>query len=119
MRTSLLSLAILIAAVASAQPTEPILRIENEMHTAITRRESVDRAGKYILTGSEDKTARLWDASTGQLLKIYRIPIDKNNDGKIYSCALWPDASKAALGGWTGYEWDDAESIYIVDVQTG
>jgi len=115
----LLQLLLLSATLVQAQPTEPILRIENEMHTAITRRISVDRAGKYILTASEDKTSRLWDAATGQLLKIYRVPIDKNNEGKIYSCVLFPDASKAVLGGWTGYEWDEKESLYVIDVQTG
>jgi WD40 repeat protein len=118
-RQTLLLLSLIQAAILTAQPTEPMLRIENEMHTAITRRISTDRAGKYILTASEDKTARLWDASNGQLLKIYRIPIAKNNEGKIYSCALYPDGSKAVLGGWTGYEWDEAESIYVIDVQTG
>ena len=119
MNHRLIILALLISTTVAGQPTEPILRLENAMHTAISRRESVDKAGKYILTSSEDKTARLWDAATGQLLKIYRIPIDKNNEGKIYSCAIWPDATKAALGGWTGYEWDNHECIYIIDVQTG
>jgi WD40 repeat protein len=116
----LLPLLLLSAVLVQAQPpTEPILKIENEMHTAITRRLSTDKAGKYILTASEDKTARLWDAATGQLLKIYRVPIAKNNEGKIYSCVIYPDASKAVLGGWTGYEWDEKESLYVIDVQTG
>ncbi len=89
------------------------------MHTAISRRISVDRAAKYILSSSEDKTARLWDAATGQLLRIFRVPIDKNNEGQMYSCAISPDGTLAALGGWTGYQWDKSESIYIVNVQTG
>ena len=116
MNHRLIILALFISTTVAGQPTDPILRLENSMHTAISRRESVDRAGKYILTSSEDKTARLWDAATGQLLKIYRIPIDKNNEGKIYSCAIWPDATKAALGGWTGYEWDNKECIYIKNI---
>jgi WD40 repeat protein len=115
----LLPIMLLTTALAMAQPTDPILRVENEMHTAITRRVSVDKAGKYILTASEDKTARLWDAATGQLLKIYRIPINKDNDGKIFACALFPDASKAVVGGWTGYDWDEKECVYVIDVQTG
>ena len=28
--------------------------------------------GRYVLTGSYDKTARLWDASTGDLLRIFK-----------------------------------------------
>ncbi len=115
----LLPIMLLTTVLAMAQPTEPILRVENEMHTAITRRVSVDKAGKYILTASEDKTARLWDAATGQLLKIYRIPINKDNDGKIFACALYPDASRAVVGGWTAYDWDEKECIYVIDVQTG
>ncbi|MGB2704358.1 MAG: hypothetical protein WBC81_11875, partial [Chitinophagaceae bacterium] len=54
---------------AYSQPTEPILRIETGMHSSGTIKISTDAAGKYLLTGSYDKTARLWDASTGTLSK--------------------------------------------------
>src|SRR5436190_6637962 len=101
MKRTLFIASLLFAISGMCQTTDPILRIDGEMHTAIARRISTDKAGKFILSCSEDKTARLWDASNGKLLKVYRIPIDKNNEGKIYSCSISPDGTRAALGGWT------------------
>jgi WD40 repeat protein len=115
----LLFIPLLIAIYARAQPAVPILRLENGMHTAKSSRIATDAAGKYLLTCSDDKTARLWDASTGKLLHTYRIPIGGIDEGKIYSCALSPDGRYAVLGGWTGWEWDAANSVYVVQVQTG
>src|SRR5438046_1356311 len=52
------------AFILSAEPlTAPILRIEAGMHTATIRRISADRAGRLVLTASDDKTARLWSAA--------------------------------------------------------
>jgi len=57
------------------QTTEPILRLNSQMHTAQIWRISTDAAGKYLLTASADKTAKLWDAASGELLKTFRPPI--------------------------------------------
>jgi len=104
---------------AYSQPTEPILRIETGMHSSGTIKISTDAAGKYLLTGSYDKTARLWDASTGTLSKIFRIPIGGTDEGEIHACALSPDGKIAALAGLTGYEWDKSGCIYLLNTQTG
>ena len=61
-----------VSCIAFSQSAEPILRIETGMHIAKSNRISTDAAGKYLLTSSQDKTSRLWDASTGTLLKIFR-----------------------------------------------
>ncbi len=119
MKFPILILAWVLAGTSFCQPVTPILRIDDEMHSAISRHLSVDKAGKFIVTCSEDKTARLWDATTGTYLKTFRVPADINNDGKLYSCAISPDGNLVALGGWTGYAWDKKHSIYIINVQTG
>ncbi len=91
----------------AAEPTtEPILRIETGMHTAPIWRIGVDAAERFLLTASYDKTLRLWDLHTGDLLKTYRVPIGAGNEGKLYSGAISPDAEWVAGAGWTGYEWD-------------
>ncbi len=108
-----------VSCIAFSQSAEPILRIETGMHIAKSNRISTDAAGKYLLTSSQDKTSRLWDASTGTLLKIFRIPIGGITEGKIYACALSTDGKIAALGGLTGDEWDDSYCIYLVSTQTG
>jgi WD40 repeat protein len=112
-------LLLLFAFGTAAQPTQPILRLENGMHTADATRISTDAAGKYLLTSGNDKTARLWDVATGQLLNTLRVPIGGIIEGKVDACALSRDGTVAALGGHTGYEWDTKYCIYIVQTQTG
>ncbi len=59
---------------SSEPPKEPILRIETGMHTAMIRRIAVDSDNRYLVTGSDDKTIRVWELSTGRLLKTIRPP---------------------------------------------
>lgn len=89
------------------------------MHTSAIKHLSTDAQGKYLLTASDDKNAKLWDASTGELIRTYCIPIDIGNEGKLFACALSPDGATVALGGWTGYDWFQKWSIYIFSAQTG
>jgi len=102
-----------------AQPAEPIIRIETGMHTAPGKRISTDADGKYLLSCSDDKTARLWDAETGTLLNTFRIPIGRSTEGEIFACALSPDGTIAALGGSTGFEWENRYCIYLLRTKTG
>ena len=113
--------ALLAAGAASgAEPSAaPVLRIEAGMHTATIRRVVVDEAGRLVLTASTDRTARLWELPSGQLRRVLRPPIGEGNEGKLYACALSADGSFAAVGGWTGFEWDKSESIYLFDTGTG
>lgn len=104
---------------ATCQGDQPILRMETGMHMASARTIATDASGKYLLSCSDDKTARLWDAATGQLLNTLRIPIGKDSDGELYACALTRDGRIAAVGGWTPHEGDNQFSIYLLDTQTG
>jgi WD40 repeat protein len=96
-------------------PTAPLPRIETGMHTAIINRIAVDSGGRFLVTGSNDKTARVWDAATGKLLQVLRPPQAEGNEGKVYAVALSPDGATVAIGGWTGVDWGQACSIYLFD----
>jgi hypothetical protein len=96
-----------------------MLRLEMGMHTAEIEKISVDAAGRMLLTASTDKTARLWDLATGRILHVLRPPLGEGNEGKLYACALSPDGRLAALGGHTGYQWEQSCSIYLFDAPTG
>lgn len=98
----------------SAQDTEPILRLNTPMHTAIINRISSDSAGKYILTCSKDKTAKLWDANNGQLLQTFRPPIGLGDEGMLYAGAISPDGQWVAVGGWS-----KNNDVYIFNRQSG
>ena len=85
-----------------------MLRIEAGMHTAPITRIDVDAAERFLVTASDDKTARVWDLANGQLLQVLRPPLVAGDEGKLYAVAISPDGTTVATGGWTGYEWDGA-----------
>lgn len=100
-------------------PQAPIIRIETDMHTARISSISVDDAGHYLVTASDDKTLRVWDRSTGRLLRVLRPPIGQGNEGKMYTVAISPDGETIAGAGWSGLEWDGTHSIYLFDRSSG
>jgi WD40 repeat protein len=102
---------------AGEPPKIPILCLETGMHTAQIRRIGV--AENVLITGSYDKTVRVWDIESGQLKKILRVPVGREYEGRIFAAAISPDAKLTAAGGWTGYEWDNQHVIYIFDTETG
>jgi WD40 repeat protein len=103
------------------EPTRnPLLRIETGQHTAVIRRISTDAANRYLVTASEDKTARVWDLATGKLLRVLRPPLGAGDEGKLYAVALSPDGRTVAVGGLTGAEWsNNTTSIYHFDRESG
>jgi WD40 repeat protein len=97
----------------------PILRPNLSMHTGRIGRIAADISGRYAVTASFDKTAKLWNLETGELIKTYRVPIGELNEGRLDAAAITPDGKTIALGGWTGYEWSGAFTIYILDRESG
>lgn len=104
----------------AADPTnEPLLRLETGRHTAPIMRIASDAAGRWAVTSSEDKTARVWDLATGQQVQVLRPPQDRGDEGKLYAVAMSPDGAVVAVGGWTGWDWDQQASIYLFDRSSG
>ncbi len=101
-----------------ASNTTPILRLETGMHTAQITKIDVDVTNRYLVTGSLDKTARIWSIRTGKLLQVLRPPINQGNEGKIYAVAFSPDTNTVAVGGWTG-TFKQRMSIYLFNRATG
>jgi len=106
---------------AAAQPaapsTAPVLRIETSAHNAPIRSLDVDAAGRYAVTASDDKTARVWDLTSGRLIQTLRPPIGAGNDGKLFASSITPDGAVVAVGGWSAdndvYLFDRASGVMI------
>ena len=107
------------AALSAQQPETPMLRIETGLHTAVIHRIGVDAAEQFLVTGSDDKTVRVWELPTGRLLRILRPPAGAGNEGEVFAVAISPDGRTIAAAGWSGYEWDKAHSIYVFDRESG
>ncbi len=100
-------------------PTRPLLRIESGMHQAVIRRIAVDKDERFLVTASEDKTARVWDLESGALLTTLRPPIgDDALEGKLYAVAITPDGATVAVGGWTAASARHL-NIYLFDRASG
>ncbi len=99
-------------------PSRPFLRLETGSHTARINCIAVDSKEQFLVTGSNDKTARVWDLQTGELLRVLRPPLTEGHEGKIYALAISPDGQTVALGGHTG-RWEVTDTIYLFDRNSG
>ncbi|AMW28288.1 hypothetical protein H6G58_09345 [Arthrospira platensis FACHB-971] len=52
--------------------------------------------GKRAISASEDKTVKLWDLATGEMLATF------TGDGAIASCAVAADGVTVVGGDWLG-----------------
>lgn len=95
----------------------PVLRIETGGHTARVFKMDSDRRNRFLVTGGEDKTVRLWDLPSGKALKVLRPPIGYGNSGVIRAAAISPDGAAVACGGMTRSR--DGYNIYIFSRETG
>ena len=111
----------LFAVLSAAQAQlyeQPVLVVDPGMHTAPIKAVSVDAAGKLGVTGSDDKTVRVWSVADGKLLHTIRMPAGPGNIGKIYAVAMSPDGDLVAAGGWTAAPASE-QFVYLFDARTG
>jgi len=81
----------LIGSAAAEVDHKPMLRLNTQMHTAPIWRMSIDAQKRFVVTGSDDKAARVWDLQTGELLQVLRPPIGENHEGRVNAVAISPD----------------------------
>jgi len=102
------------------KPTgDPILRLETGMHSAAPLAADVDAESRYLVTGSIDKTVRVWDLASRKLITTLRPPIDHGLEGELRAVAISPDGETIACGGITGESWERAYSVYLFDRRSG
>jgi WD40 repeat protein len=109
---------------APAAPTglydRPVLVVDPGMHNARIWRAASDQEGRWVVTGSEDKTIRVWSLADGALQRTIRLPAGSDNVGKVYSVAISPDGALIAAGGWTrNIDAEHTQQIYLLGRDTG
>ncbi len=119
---AVVGLGLLTATPAPAQQQsspQPVLRLETGVHTAPIRAAASDTAGEMLATVSDDKTLRLWALPTGELIRVLRPQIGAGAEGELKAVALSPDAQYVVTGGWTGFAWEKANSLYVFETASG
>ena len=89
------------AGAANAQELhdKPILWIELGQHTNKISGIDVDAEERFVVSGSHDKTIRVWSAVTGELNRVIHIPSGFGKTGRVYTVAISPDGNTIAAAG--------------------
>src|SRR5579859_4532407 len=99
----------------SAQTGIPRIVINSMGHSAKVQNLVFTPDGEKIISVSEDKTARLWNFSTGEMLKKFESQIGDGFEGMLYASAISPDGKLLALAGLTTTP-DNQVYIAIIDL---
>ena len=92
----------------AAAYSAPQLVLDTGGHTSTIRGLAFTPDGRQLVSGSQDKTIRVWDADTGKSVRIIRGEVAPGSWGAIYNIALSPDGRWLAVGGFLGDERDPA-----------
>lgn len=98
----------------------PQLTLEAGMHSARINDAAADDDGRWLVTVSDDKSARFWNLDDGHLLSIMRVPARDGSEGSLNAVALAPNGERVAIAGQTGPAFSAARrfSIYVFDPAT-
>jgi WD40 repeat protein len=115
---TLLWTSLLFSSLAFAE--EPILVIDPQGHADVITEVIFTPDGKTLISVAQDKTIRLWDVESGELVKTIRGQIGKGQEGILLAGALSPDGKILAVGGDLSYNNDNGYGkIRLYDLETG
>lgn len=117
-----LALALLAGATAFAQPLDDaVLQVELGTHGGAVRRVAADAARGWVVTGSDDKSARVWALADGEPGRILRPPAAAGEGGRVYGVALHPSRPWVAVGGSSAAlaAAPSRHAIHVFDLRSG
>ncbi|MDH5602990.1 MAG: hypothetical protein OEY51_03600, partial [Cyclobacteriaceae bacterium] len=94
-----------------AQNQAPRIVIDPKGHAAKVNSLLYTPDGDHIISVSEDKTIRVWESSSGDLLNKFELEIGDGYEGMPYAATISPDGKLLAIA---GYPVSSHEENYIV-----
>ena len=98
---------------------DPILSIDTGGHQAKIKGVMFTSDNRYLVSASYDKTVRVWDIQTGEIVRVIRGQIGNGKQGKLYAAALSPDDKWLAVAGLLPGDSSNRDSIRLIDFRTG
>ncbi len=99
------------------------VRVDPGEHTGAVTSVGTTARGEYVVTASTDRTARVWDGATGELLRTLRPPSQAvGAEGRLFAVAISPDGALVAAGGVTRFfenAEDRSSAVYLFDRTSG
>lgn len=108
------------AACFGAAAADEVARLQVELgsHAGAVRRLAVSPDRDLVVTGADDKTARLWSLAGGARRQVLRPPVGADEAGRVYGVALHPERPWVAIGGSSATA-AGGHTIHVYDTQTG
>jgi WD40 repeat protein len=97
----------------------PVLTLDPGGHTAFVRDVFFTPDAKRVISMSEDKSVRIWDVASGELLSTIRVPAGPDAEGILFGAALAPDGKQLAVGGFPLGRGKSGFLVYLFSVETG
>lgn len=99
------------------------VRVDPGEHTAAVTSIATTPGGEYVVTASVDRTARVWDGKTGELVRTLRPPSQAAGpEGRLFAVAISPDGALIATAGVTRF-FENAEerssAVYLFERKSG
>lgn len=97
----------------------PILRVEARAHTAEITAIATDQGGRLLVTGSKDKSIRIWDPDSGTHLKVLHPILGEGERGEVVAVSLSPDLRLIAAAIRMVTSGFPADAVLVFDRLTG
>ena len=115
-----LALALCCHGVAGREPSDaPQARVLQAMHTAPVGQIRADASYSRLFTVSADKTMRIWRLTDLRPIRTVHLPAEPGPEGTPYTLAVDAPGRRVYVAGITGWAWDRATRIYVIDADRG
>jgi WD40 repeat protein len=110
-----------LSAFSAEEPAgKPFLVLETGAHQAAITQVLFTPGSEELITVSLDKTVRIWETSSGQLLRTIRLPVGPGPEGELHAAVLSKDGKVLAVGcHGVAQDGKQRNSIFLLNPQTG